>query len=267
MAILKKDLFEEGLIQSFKEVSVAEAICARPNKIDGQSATFTVMGTVALKDYEGTVDEDKINTTGIKMLFDKAKYFAVAVDDIDRVQATAELLMPITEEGAYAIKKDVETAIFAEAVAGAKAGNVIGSAGAKKSIAKPEEAYDYIVALGEKLDNEVVPVAGRYLLAKPEFVNLLCKDERVLLHANQQVLPNGITTIDINGITVVKNTFVPANQVIVMHNSAVAFAKQIDELETYRSQKAFADVVRGLVNYGVKTLRPEGIAVLNYTIA
>ena len=53
MAILKRDLFEEGLIQSFKEVSVAEAICARPNKIDGQSATFTVMGTVALKDYEG----------------------------------------------------------------------------------------------------------------------------------------------------------------------------------------------------------------------
>lgn len=246
MAILKKDLFEEGLIQSFKEVSVAEAITAKPTRVDGQSATFTVMGAVELKDYEGKVDEDKINTTGIKMLFDKAKYFAVAVDDIDRVQATAELLMPITDEGAYAIKKDVETAILAEAVAGAKAGNVIGSAGAKKSIAKPEDAYDYIVALGEKLDNEVVPVMGRYLLAKPEFVNLLAKDARVLLHANQQVLPNGITTIDINGITVVKNTFVPANQVIVMHNSAVAFAKQIDELETYRSQSAFADVVRGL---------------------
>lgn len=267
MAILKRDLFEEGLIQSFKEVSVAEAITAKPTRVDGQSATFTVMGAVELKDYEGKVDEDKINTTGIKMLFDKAKYFAVAVDDIDRVQATAELLMPITDEGAYAIKKDVETAILAEAVAGAKAENVIGSAGAKKSIAKPEDAYDYIVALGEKLDNEVVPVMGRYLLAKPEFVNLLAKDARVLLHANQQVLPNGITTIDINGITVVKNTFVPANQVIVMHNSAVAFAKQIDELETYRSQSAFADVVRGLVNYGVKTLRPEAIAVLNYTIA
>lgn len=246
MAILKKDLFEEGLIQSFKEVSVAEAITAKPTRVDGQSATFTVMGAVELKDYEGKVDEDKINTTGIKMLFDKAKYFAVAVDDIDRVQATAELLMPITDEGAYAIKKDVETAILAEAVAGAKAENVIGTAGAKKSIATPEDAYDYIVALGEKLDNEVVPVMGRYLLAKPEFVNLLCKDSRVLLHANQQVLPNGITTIDINGITVVKNTFVPANQVIVMHNSAVAFAKQIDELETYRSQSAFADVVRGL---------------------
>lgn len=246
MAILKRDLFEEGLIQSFKEVSVAEAITAKPTRVDGQSATFTVMGAVELKDYEGKVDEDKINTTGIKMLFDKAKYFAVAVDDIDRVQATAELLMPITDEGAYAIKKDVETAILAEAVAGAKAENVIGTAGAKKSIATPEDAYDYIVALGEKLDNEVVPVMGRYLLAKPEFVNLLAKDARVLLHANQQVLPNGITTIDINGITVVKNTFVPANQVIVMHNSAVAFAKQIDELETYRSQSAFADVVRGL---------------------
>ena len=33
-----------------------------------------------------------------------------------------------------------------------------------------------------------------------------------------------------------------------------------------RLEKAFADGVRGLVSYGVKTLRPEGIAVLYYQL-
>ena len=32
-------------------------------------------------------------------------------------------------------------------------------------------------------------------------------------------------------------------------------------------QGAFADGVRGLVQYGVKTLQGEGIAVLHYTIS
>ena len=266
MAILKKDLFEAGLIQSFKEISVAEAITRKPSRVDGKTITFTKMGNVALKDYTGTIAEDAINTTAVTIMMDKQKYFAVAVDDVDQVFATAELLLPITAEGAEAMKADVETAILAKAVAGAKAGNVIGASASKKAITKPEEAYDYIVDLGTKLDDEKVPVANRYVIARPEFVNLLCKDARVLAHANMQVLPNGITAIDINGMRVVKNTFVPANTVVVMNNGAIGFGKAIDKVEGYRSQSAFSDVIRGLIVYGLEVLRPEAIAVLHYSI-
>ena len=266
MAIVKKDLFEAGLISAFKEVSVAEAITVKPSRVDGKTITFTKMGNVALHDYTGTIAEDSIETTAITMLMDKEKYFAVAVDDADKVFATAELLIPVANEGAYAMKEDVETAILGEAVKGAKVGNVIGTDSAKKAIAKPEEVYDYIVQMGTLLDNEKVPVMNRFVIARPEVVNMLCKDARVLAHANQQVLPNGITAIDVNGMTVVKNNFVPANTVVAMHNSAVGFGKAIDEVETYRSQSAFADVIRGLVIYGLKTLRPEAISVLHYSI-
>ena len=266
MAIVKKDLFEAGLISAFKEVSVAEAITVKPSRVDGTKITFTKMGNVSLKDYTGIVDEDSIETTAIEMLMDKKKYFAVAVDDAEAVFATAELLIPIANEGAYAMKEDVEIAILAEAVKSAKAGNVIGASASKKAITKPEEAYDYIVQMGTNLDNEKVPVMNRFVIARPEFVNMLCKDARVLAHANQQVLPNGITAIDVNGMTVVKNNFVPANAVVAMHNSAIGFGRALDEVETYRSQSAFADVIRGLVVYGLKTLRPEAIAVLHYSI-
>ena len=266
MAIVKKDLFEQAMITSFKEVSVAEAITVKPSRVDGKTITFTKMGNVALHDYTGTIAEDSIETTAITMLMDKKKYFAVAVDDAEQVFATAELLIPVANEGAYAMKEDVETAILGEAVKSAKAGNVIGASASKKAITKPEEAYDYIVQMGTNLDNEKVPVMNRFVIARPEFVNMLCKDARVLAHANQQVLPNGITAIDVNGMTVVKNNFVPANAVVAMHNSAIGFGRALDEVETYRSQSAFADVIRGLVIYGLKTLRPESIAVLHYSI-
>ena len=266
MAIVKKDLFEAGLISAFKEVSVAEAITVKPSRVDGKTITFTKMGNVVLHDYTGTIAEDSIETTAITMLMDKKKYFAVAVDDAEQVFATAELLIPVANEGAYAMKEDVETAILGEAVKSAKAGNVIGASASKKAITKPEEAYDYIVQMGTNLDNEKVPVMNRFVIARPEFVNMLCKDARVLAHANQQVLPNGITAIDVNGMTVVKNNFVPANAVVAMHNSAIGFGRALDKVETYRSQSAFADVIRGLVIYGLKTLRPEAISVLHYSI-
>ena len=87
MAIVKKDLFEAGLISAFKEVSVAEAITVKPSRVDGKTITFTKMGNVALHDYTGTIAEDSIETTAITMLMDKKKYFAVAVDDADKVFA------------------------------------------------------------------------------------------------------------------------------------------------------------------------------------
>ena len=141
---------------------------------------------------------------------------------------------------------DTSKGLAANAVKSAKAGNVIGASSSKKAITKPEEAYDYIVQMGTNLDNEKVPVMNRFVIARPEFVNMLCKDARVLAHANQQVLPNGITAIDVNGMTVVKNNFVPANAVVAMHNSAIGFGRALDEVETYRSQSAFSDVIRGL---------------------
>ena len=174
-------------------------------------------------------------------------------------------MLPITNEQAYKIKEEIDSAVFAEAVRGAKSSNVIGSSSSKKAITTSDEAYDYIVDLGTKLDNNNVPTTGRYLIAKPEFINLLAKDKRVI--DNAVVLANGIVQgMNVNGIQVVKTNLCPANQVIALSNIAVGYGKQIDKVEALRLQSSFSDAVRGLVSYGVKTLQGEGISVLNYEI-
>ena len=95
---------------------------------------------------------------------------------------------------------------------------------------------------------------------------MLALDKRVV--DNAQVLPNGVVQgMQVNGMQVIKSNLVPAGKVIALNNEAVGYGKQLDELEAIRLEKNFADAIKGLVNFGVKTLRPEAIAVLSYTLA
>lgn len=266
ISTFKPEIWESALLESFKGITIADLITKKPTKIEGTKAIFNAASlATGLQDYTGTVNYEEVITNAIELVYDKTKYFAFAVDDVDKAQAVADVMLPITNEQAYKIKEEIDSAVFAEAVLGAKTSNVIGSPTTKEAITTCDEAYDYIVDLGTKLDNNNVPAVGRYVIAKPEFVNLLAKDKRVI--DNAVVLANGIVQgMNIDGIQVVKTNLCPANQVIALSNIAVGYGKQIDEVEALRLQTSFSDAVRGLVSYGVKTLQGEGIAVLNYEI-
>lgn len=267
IASYKQSLWETAIIQSYQGISVADVVTKKPARVDGVKAIFNNASlTNGLQDYTGTVTFEGANTTSIDLLFNKAKYFAFGVDDIDKAQAAGDVMLPLATDLAYKIKDAIDSAVFTEAVAGAKTANVIGSKSTKKSITTPGEAYDFIVDLGTKLDENKVPQVGRFVIAPPEFVNLLAKDVRVI--DNSQVLANGVVQgMEVNGMQIIKTINVAANTVIAMHNSAVGYGKQIDKVEAIRLEAAFSDALKGLVNFGVKTLQPEGIAVLNYQIA
>lgn len=267
IASYKQSLWETAILESYKGISVADIITKKPSRVDGAKAIFnTASLTNGLQDYSGTVTFEGANTAAVELLFDKSKYFAFSVDDVDKAQAAGDVMLPLTNEMAYSIKKNIDTAILTEAASNAKAANVIGSATTKKSVTTASEAYDFIVDLGTKLDNNDVPEVGRFVIAPSEFVNLLAKDTRVI--DNSQVLANGVVQgMEVNGMQVIKSNNVPANKVVALHNSAVGYGKQIDKIEAMRLQDSFSDGIRGLVNYGVKTLQPEGVAVLNYEIA
>lgn len=266
IASYKQSLWETAIIESYKGISIADVITKKPSRVDATKAVFnTASLTNGLQDYTGTVTFEGANTAAIDLIFNKAKYFAFSVDDIDKAQAAGDVMLPLTADMAYKIKSAIDSAVLTEAVAGAKAGNVIGTVAAKEAITTPSQAYDFIVDLGTKLDDNDVPEVGRFVIAKAEFVNLLAKDVRVM--DNAQVLATGIVQgMEVNGMQVIKSNNTPANTVVALHSSAVGYGKQIDKLEALRIENSFADGLKGLVNFGVKTLQPEGIAVLNYSI-
>jgi hypothetical protein len=259
----KKQLWEQAIIEEYANMSIADMITAQPSDVNGVCAIYNRSNiTNGLQDYDGAdINFEEINTVETKLFFNVAKYFAFQMKDLDRVQAVngGALMLKTARDMAQAIKDCIDKAVLEEAVAGAK--HKI-----EDDALAVEDVYNDIVELGTKLDEANVPAAGRYIVARPEYVNMLALDPRVV--DNAMVLPNGVVQgMQINGMQVIKSNLVPEGKVIALNNEAVGYGKQIDELEAIRLEKNFADAIKGLVNFGVKTLRPEAIAVLSYTLA
>ncbi len=264
VANFKPTLWEGALIANFHSVSVANALSTKPASIQGNKVIFNRVGAGTIKDYEGTISWDDINTTPIEMTFDKKKYFAFSLDDCDKVQLKADVMGATTQEHAAVLAETYDKDFFITLVTGAATANVVGSKSSKKKLTQAN-VYNFIVDLGTLLSKKKVPKTERYVTVDAEILGLLSKDRRFT--ANPNVLVNGVVEGQvINGMQVVCSEEKPVNQIVAHHKSAIGAAKQIDEMEAMRLQSSFADGVRGLCMYGSKVLRDEAIAVLNYEV-
>lgn len=260
----KATLWEGALLANFHSASVADAISTKPSKIQGSKVTFNRVGAGTIKDYEGSIAWDEINTTPIEMTFDKKKYFAFSLDDCDKVQLVADVMGATTAEHAAALAEIYDRDFYATLAAGVKTGNKIGSTSSKKDVSSVN-VYDYIVDLGTMLSKNKVPKTDRYVTVDAEILGLLSKDRRFT--SNPVVLQNGVVEGQtINGMKVICTEEKPSNQIIAHYKGAIGAAKQLDEMEAMRLQGSFADGVRGLCMYGSKVLREDAIAVLLYNV-
>lgn len=260
----KATLWEGALLANFHSVSVADAVSTKPTKIQGNKVIFNRVGAGTIKDYEGTIAWDEINTTPIEMTFDKKKYFAFSLDDCDKVQLVADVMGATTAEHAAVLAETYDKDFYTVLASGVKSTNKIGTSSSKKDISSVN-VYDYIVDLGTILSKNKVPKADRYVTVDAEILGLLSKDRRFT--PNPNVLANGVVEGQtINGMKVVCSEEKPVNQIVAHWKGAIGAAKQLDEMEAMRLQTSFADGVRGLCMYGSKVLRDEAIAVLFYNV-
>lgn len=258
----KPTLWEGALIANFHSVSIADVLATRPTEIKGNKVIFNRIAGGTLKDYEGQVDWEDINTTPVEMLFDKKKYFAFALDDVDKVQLRSEVMTATTKEHAAVLAETYDKDFFAALEAGTKI--KIGSAGTKKKVT-PASAYDYLVDMGTELSKKKVPKTNRFVTVNAEYLGLLSKDKRFT--ANPKVLENGVVEGQtINGMQVMCSEELPKNVVLANHKSAIGAAKQLEEMEAMRLQSKFADGIRGLCVYGDKVLREDASVALYYEI-
>ncbi|GAA0679064.1 hypothetical protein [Clostridium cadaveris] len=260
----KATLWEGALLANFHSVSVTDAVSTKPTKIQGNKVIFNRVGAGTIKDYEGTIAWDEINTTPIEMTFNKKKYFAFSLDDCDKVQLVADVMGATTAEHAAVLAETYDKDFYTVLAAGVKSTNKIGTSSSKKDISSVN-VYDYIVDLGTILSKNKVPKADRYVTVDAEILGLLSKDRRFT--PNPNVLANGVVEGQtINGMKVVCSEEKPVNQIVAHWKGAIGAAKQLDEMEAMRLQTSFADGVRGLCMYGSKVLREEAIAVLFYNV-
>lgn len=270
----------------------------------------TVLNEIANTDYEGEISKygDKVNirtvpdivindyqagmplsyqvpsSANTELLIDQGKYFAFQIDDVMKKQSDLALVdewsYDASEKMKIAIDTAVLTAIPSQAAAvnqGATAGKIsgnlnFGATGAPVAMTSAN-ILDYIVDLGQALDEQNVPETGRYLVMPAWAASLLkksdLKDASISGDTGGSVLRNGrlgqidrFTLYSSNNLAPVTDGGAKCYNILAGQKTALTFASQLTEMETLKNPSAFGDLIRGLNVYGFEVVKPEALCRL-----
>lgn len=243
-------IWAEDLLANFRGQTLAELVTF-PCQVKGEKVVFNRLIEVSTSSYTKGTDivYGEAGTNAVNIPFNKSSYFALKVEDVEEVQQVAEIRNQLMASGAYKMRKDVDADLIAK----------IKASDAHTQEAKGE-AYDEMVDAITRLMVKDVPVGGgqAVVIANPSILGALSKDERFTRH--YEVLQNGVVNgATINGVQLIVSSHVPAGEFHAIYRGSIGFGMQLETIETGRMQDAFADYVRGLIQWGLEVCIAEGI--------
>ena len=234
----------------------------------GDTVHIGSVGRVAVKTYTQNTDiaaPDALATTDQTLLIDQGDYFNIAIDDVDKAQARANVLDTAAASVSYEFGDKADQYVASIL----KAGTIKDGLGADSSALTVDEtnAYEYMVAMKTALDKANVPKQGRWIVLPPEFEGFMLLDARFAsgqgTNAESRLMNGAVARAAGFDIYISNNVPVSTDEykVIASTNMCATYADQILETEAYRPEKRFGDAIKGLHVYGAKLLRPEAVAV------
>jgi N4-gp56 family major capsid protein len=237
----------------------------------GNTVKIASIGDVNIGDYtkdEDITDPESLTDNDQTLSIDQAKYFNFYVDSIDRAQQNVNVLDEAMRHSAWKLREVADTFLAAMIAAAVPGGNKIGSSGTPEVPTK-DNAYEFLVDLGTILDENDVPLDGRFVVVPAWFHGLLLKDDRFVnagTRRSDAALANGEVG-EAAGFAILKSNNVPNDEgekysIVAGHSMATSYVEQIVDLQTYKPEKRFGDAVKGLHVYGAKVVRPNCLAML-----
>ncbi len=233
----------------------------------GDTVRIRSIGRPTIANYvkgSTTITPEQLTDAQRSLLINQAKYFAFEVDDIDAAQGPGGELESGLTEAVYGLR-DVADQFIAALYTEAQSANQIGTV----SVTTGALAYTQLRRLKVKLDEANVPQQGRYVVVPPWYHGLLLEEDkfvRVDASGSDQGLRNGIVGRALGFDVLMSNNapLVTGDDYAVMAGvpAAIAFAEQINKVETFRPEDSFSDAVKGLHVYGAKVVRPDAIATV-----
>lgn len=265
----------------------------------GDSVKINSIGDVTIYSYSKDTDlnSPQALTDAQSMLtISQAKYYNFEVDDVDAAQAQPKVMGEAMAWAAYELANTMDSyyaGFYTDAT------NLIGSSGSPvtpvvattANIGLGTTAYDYLVAMNQKLTENKVPKQGRWCTVPPWVTTLLLQDVRFTGYntpeARLTILSNNL---DASGGSVQSDAYLgkvasmdvyesinaphlsgtvgitgSTDVVLAGHIMAMTKAEGLNKVEAYRPPLRFADAVKGLALYGAKTVRPYAIAAAYLT--
>jgi len=235
----------------------------------GSSVKINAVGDITITDYTRNADiadVETLNDASQELVITEGKVANFAVDDVDKVQANANVMAEAMNRAGYQLRDKVDIFIASNHIYVPTA-NLVGD-DVTPLVPTKDSAYEYLVDLNIKLDEANVPSEGRFAIVPPWFEGLLLKDSRFVAAGTSrtdEVLRNGMigraAGMDIYKSNNTPNTAGTKYKVIAGHPMAYTFAEQIVKTEAYRPEKRFSDAVKFLHVYGGRLIRPSAWAV------
>lgn len=187
--------------------------------------------------------------------------FAFEVDDVDEAQSVAGYLETQFDESKTALAESADAFVGKQA---AKCDKSMMSASTKLS--DVENPLSLIDAAHVKLyKNNVSQKTELAADLTPEFVVAIREKLASLFTENVEFVKRGALGKYGNTYLRMSNNLYndgTDSYNMVRTKKAIAFAGQINKVETARREKGFADIIKGLHVYGAKVVRPKELAVI-----
>jgi hypothetical protein len=237
----------------------------------GDTVHITSFGDPEVRDYTEHTDItwDELSDATRALIVDQAKYFAFAVDDIERRQALSGFIQETSRGAAYNLASAADSYVSGLMAADVDGGNQLDAV----ADPSPDDAYGLLVDLRTALTKANVPQTGRWVVVAPEFYAVLLKDDRFIradASGTTEGLRNGVVG-RAAGFDVMESNTTPAvtggNTAVAGHPIATTFAEQIIKTEAIRLENQFGDGIRGLHVYGAKVTRPTALATADVTFS
>ena len=288
------EIYSKKVQIALRKAAVAEAVCNTDymGEISSFGDTVNIIKEpqIAVADYTRglAVTSTDLTDQELVLTVDQAKSFSFKIDDLEKRFSHVNFQAIAADNAAYALRDAMDSNILAAISAGATATTGMGTTSTPIDIGFATGEIDPLnqMALAAKvLDEANAPEDGRWFVAAPEWYNQLSNSASKLLsvdfNAGQGSIRNGLVASGLlRGFSMYKSNNLPTNdlsgatpagsatapEALFGHMSSTAAASSMNKVETVRDTGTFSDIVRGLMVWGRKVLRPEVAGKIIYTI-
>lgn len=258
-------LWSARLQDKLQHALVFGALCNRNYEGEirqwGDTVHINTINDITVKPYDPSVaidDPEELSGTDTTLVIDHGAYYNFFINDVDAVQARADLMDAAMRNAANRLASDAESYILSVIRAGA---------GKKITKAAPGEngLYPLLLEIKAEMDAAGVPRAGRKLVLPPQMESELLLDPRFITGSSAAAhrLCEGSVARAAGFDLFISGDL--TNEIIAMTSEAVTFANQITRVDAYRPERGFADGVKGLCLSGAKVIQPSAVCICTIT--
>jgi len=279
------EIWSGKIIEKFYDATVLAAIANTDYEGEiknyGETVKIRQKPDVAITAYtpEVTLSVTRPSVAAVDLEINKGFYWNVALEDVMEVQSDINMLSMWADDASEQLKISVDTEVLDNinadiaaankgATAGAISGNIdLGATAAAETVNKTN-VLDYIIKMGQVLDEQNIPETGRWIVIPAWFASLIKQSDlkdASLAGDNTSIMRNGrlgmidrFTLYLSNHVKTVSDTGTKYH-VYAGHSHGLTFASQLTKVETLRAETTFATLMRGLQIFGYKVT--DGTAV------